>query len=87
MVFINRGWVPLTATTWNRPIGRQTMSTVVASPEKASTFSPVNNPASKRLLWLEEKSLLEASGIDNQGDSMVILEALRKFSNSFDEIN
>lgn len=77
-VFINRGWVPLTTQSWSRPEGIVQLSTVVGTTESGSAFSPANNPNSGKLLWLEGKALLEASGLGGIAEPVIILDAIRK---------
>ena len=57
IVFINRGWVAINEKNWHRPRGLVTVSTVISKGEKRNTFSPENNPTTKRLFWLEEDAL------------------------------
>ena len=57
VVFVNRGWVEKSRTEWFRPQGIVSVTTVVSTGEKPSTFSPKNDPTKKRLFWLEEEAL------------------------------
>lgn len=78
-IFVNRGWVPKSAEAWSRPEGLLSLSTIVAVEEKMNTFSPVNAPGSKRLLWLEGKALLNATHLSVQADPVIIVEVVSKY--------
>ena len=76
IVFINRGWVATKETNWYRPRGLVTVSTVVSKGEKRNTFSPDNNPTTKRLFWLEEDALrVCANRSELTSKDIIILEA------------
>lgn len=51
--------------------------------EKQGQFSPVNDPKSKKLLWLEDKSVWAAMGYTNNDISSskptTVLEAIGKY--------
>ena len=76
-VFINRGWVPLHAKIWSRPTGRVRIRAVMTEEEQQARFSPQNDPSSKKLLWLEYKSLVSAANmtLDKQ-DAVVVMDAI-----------
>jgi cytochrome oxidase assembly protein ShyY1 len=79
IVFINRGWVAMKETNWLRPSGVTTLSTVVSHPEKENTFTPVNNPASMKLLWVEADALrICAETPQLKLNEIVVLEAFEK---------
>ena len=76
IVFINRGWVATKETSWHRPRGVVTISTVVSKGEKKNTFSPENNPSTKKLFWLEEDALrICANRPTLTSKDIIILEA------------
>jgi len=75
MVFVNRGWVDLKRSNWERPTGQVTVLGVVSQGEKHGTFSPVNNPQSRKLLWLEPAALLHGAG-ENPSLPVVLLESI-----------
>lgn len=74
-VFVNRGWVPKSMAgnsnnnnsnmSWERPAGEQQLCVVMSAPEKNSFFSPVNNPSSGTLIWLEEAALKTACRMED----------------------
>lgn len=79
VVFINRGWVAMNEKNWHRPSGIVTVHAIVGSGEKSSTFSPVNSPKTRKLLWLEPAALLQATGYASETSTPVvpiILEAV-----------
>jgi surfeit locus 1 family protein len=77
VIFVNRGWIPTRATTWNRPFGRVTFRAVLNEEERKATFSPPNDPHSKKLFWLEYKSLIESANIEvDNPRSVVLLDAI-----------
>lgn len=80
VVFINRGWVAMNEKSWHRPSGVVQVHAIVGSGEKPSTFSPVNSPKTRKLLWLEPAALLEATGYNASDASTsvvpIILEAV-----------
>lgn len=78
VVFINRGWVAMNEKTWSRPNGVVKVHAIVAEGEKKATFSPVNSPKTRKLLWLEPAALLEATGYSSEGGigEAVIMEAV-----------
>jgi len=79
VVFINRGWVAMKETNWLRPLGVTTLSTVVSHPEKKNTFTPVNDPASMKLLWVEAGALRICADLPALKDNeMIVLEAFEK---------
>ena len=80
VVYVNRGWVDLKRASWERPQGQVSLSGVVCQGVKHGSFSPVNDPKTRKLLWLEPAALLQAaseasaaSAPDGQA-SMVIME-------------
>ncbi|CAM9494832.1 unnamed protein product [Ascophyllum nodosum] len=80
-VLVNRGWAPRSkGPTWSRPKGEVTLLGVLKAAERRNTFSPVNKPETKQLLWAEKAALLEAAGCsDGGGDSStspILVEAI-----------
>lgn len=57
---------------------------VLKAAERRGTFSPVNNPETGKLLWLEKESLVKAAGLERErGDAetlplLVLMEAVGK---------
>jgi cytochrome oxidase assembly protein ShyY1 len=50
---------------------------IASSGEKKGSFSPVNNAASRKLLWLETEALQKAAGFSpGEHEPMIILEAV-----------
>ena len=77
VIFVNRGWVAIKETTWKRPTGTVTVNAIASSGETKGSFSPVNNPTTKKLLWLESAVLLQAAGfVPGEHEPIVILEAV-----------
>jgi surfeit locus 1 family protein len=76
VVFVNRGWVEKSQTEWFRPPGVVSVTTVVSSGEKVSTFSPQNDPTKKRLFWLEEDALRKCTNRSHLSPKeVIVLEA------------
>jgi len=61
---------------WDRPKGTTSVSTVVSGGEVVGRFSPVNNPSTKKLFWIEPKALVEATGLQNFALPTIILESV-----------
>lgn len=73
VVFVKRGWVPQKNSSWSRSQGVVPLVGVASSCERRARFSPNNDVASKILIWLEARALLEAtdsvsSDIPKEGD-------------------
>lgn len=85
VVLVNRGWIGRTMTTWSKPTNESTTLLVIFSEmEKEGRFSPVNDFASKKLLWLEDKAVWKAMGYsDNSSAPNVVLEAIGKAERFF----
>ncbi|CAE7569917.1 Surf1 [Symbiodinium microadriaticum] len=92
-VFINRGWIPKNMRDFSRPEGVVEAVGEVQDPEKKTPFSPINTPASGRLLWLSGRDLVQhvregaesdKSTLRSQQDSIecvIILERLEEAEN------
>lgn len=80
VVLVNRGWIGRTTTTWSKPTNESTTLLVIFSEmEKEGRFSPVNDFASKKLLWLEDKAVWKAMGYsDDSSAPNIVLEAIGK---------
>eukprot|EP00981_Chlorochromonas_danica_P007124 scaffold1560_cov177-Ochromonas_danica.AAC.9 len=75
-VFINRGWVPRTAKSWDQPQGTVLVTALVAEPEKGGYFAPTQDDNTKKLLWLEEKVLKSAVHRLNGSDVVWLFDAI-----------
>ena len=76
IIFVNRGWVSRRSKEWDRPKGIVRTTVVAGACEKRSTFSPVNDPSSRTLLWLEDSSLVAATGIDLSVEQVALVECV-----------
>ena len=78
-IFVNRGWVPRHLNDFPRPEGRQQVYGAVSMSERKAFFSPVNDPKSKILLWLEGPALVSAADLQGSVDSEpVVIEEMGK---------
>lgn len=76
IVYVNRGWVAMKEQTWKRPVGTVAINAIIGSTETAGSFSPVNDPKNRKLLWLESAALLEATGTPSTTEPIVVLEVI-----------
>lgn len=84
VVLVNRGWIGRTTTMWSKPANESTLLVIFSEMEKEGRFSPVNDFASKKLLWLEDKAVWKAMGYsDDSSAPNVVLEAIGKAERFF----
>jgi surfeit locus 1 family protein len=81
-IFVNRGWVSMKMTNWDRPKGIVSLIVTPRDFEPKSTFSPVNDPKSKKLLWLEKSSLLAAADLSTNDDISNVVECIGELLSS-----
>jgi len=63
VIILNRGWIPIAmfkTRGWGKEEGEETVEVLLSGAEKGGTFSPVNNPSSGLLYWLEDKAIMQA---------------------------
>ncbi|CAN0011804.1 unnamed protein product [Discosporangium mesarthrocarpum] len=72
VVVVNRGWVPQKGQAWSRPVGEMSLYGVISKGESGGMFSPPNDPASRRLLWVEMGALAEAVGYRGEGKPLLV---------------
>lgn len=53
-----------------------TLVGVLKQAEKRNTFSPVNRPETRQLLWAEKAAMLEAAGCAGGEGSVIFVEAV-----------
>lgn len=82
IVFVNRGWVSMGAKDWSKPLESLSLTVLVNGCEKPTYFSPKNDPRSKTLLWLEDASLVLASGIALPPNEVVAVECVEMDDNA-----
>ena len=79
VIFVNRGWISRNSdVTYSKPTGIISLISIISEFEKKSTFSPVNQPNSKVLLWLEHEALLKATELINKSSIPMIFEVVGK---------
>ena len=71
--------MPKAHQSWSRPQEITTIQVIASEPEKKSFFAPVNDVKYKKLVWLEAKALIEASGENETESTLTVVEELRTY--------
>jgi cytochrome oxidase assembly protein ShyY1 len=69
VIYVNRGWISRTTTSWDRPEGKVTLQGLVTETEPGSSFSPPNDIQKRKFFWFEEKALKESLQPSNRIDA------------------
>lgn len=78
VVYIMRGWIPKSARSWERPTGEIDVLAIGSEAEKGNFFSPVTDPKSKELIWLDIAALKAMAPVTEDTSHIVLVEAVRE---------
>lgn len=77
-IFVNRGWVPQHMKDWTRPSGPVTCVVILSNFEHMGNMYLKNTEIdSKKLMWLEESALLEATENQELPYQSIIVDAFQ----------